>query len=63
MARGGPQRHEKQTYLYVYIRSEWNTDGMKGVQITTNKDFKTLLLADNQVIVAKSETLLQRSVH
>jgi hypothetical protein len=29
---------------------------MKGIQITTNKDFKTLLLADDQVIVAKSET-------
>jgi DNA replication protein DnaD len=49
----------------VYINEilkEWNTNNIKGIQITRKKEIKTLLFADDQVIIAESETSLQKSV-
>jgi hypothetical protein len=42
---------------------EQNTDNLKGVQIKRNEEIKTLLFADDQVLIAELETLLQKSVH
>jgi hypothetical protein len=54
------------TLFNIYINeiiSKWNTDNVKGIQITRNKEIKTLLFADDQVLIAESEILLQKSVH
>jgi hypothetical protein len=45
------------------ILSEWNTDNIQETQLTRNKEIKTLLFADDQVITAESETILQKSTH
>jgi hypothetical protein len=42
------------------IISEWNTDDIKGLKISRNKEIKTLLFADDQVLMADSENLLQK---
>jgi hypothetical protein len=42
---------------------EWNTDNIKGIQIKINKEIKTPLFTDDQVLLAELETLLQKSVH
>jgi hypothetical protein len=39
-------------------------ENIKRIEVTRNKDkTKTLLSADDQVVMAESETSLQRSVH
>jgi hypothetical protein len=45
------------------VLSECNTDNVQGMQLTRNKEIKTLLFADDQVITAEFETLLQKSIH
>jgi hypothetical protein len=45
------------------IISEWNTDDTKGLKIPRNKEIKTLLFADDQVLMADSENLLQKLTH
>jgi hypothetical protein len=45
------------------IISEWDNNNIKGLKISRNTEIKTLLLADDQVIMAESENLLQKSVH
>jgi hypothetical protein len=50
------------TLFNVYINeiiSEWNTDDMKGLRISRNKEIKTLLFADDQLLMEDSENLLQ----
>jgi len=43
------------------IMSEWNKKNKKRVKITRNKDIKPIFFADDQVVVAEWENLLQRS--
>jgi hypothetical protein len=50
----------------IYINeiiSEWDNNNIKGLKILSNTEIKTLLFADDQVIMAESENLLQKSAH
>jgi hypothetical protein len=54
------------TLFNTYINKilpEWNTNNIGGIQLTRNKEIKTLVFADDQVITAEYETLLQKSIH
>jgi hypothetical protein len=45
------------------IITEWREEDIKGIKISGNKDIKTLLLVDDQVIVEDSEDALQIPIH
>jgi hypothetical protein len=54
------------TLFNIYVNeiiSEWDNNDIKGLKISGNTEIKTLLFADDQVIMAESENLLQKSVH
>jgi hypothetical protein len=38
-------------------------ENLQGTQLTRNREVKTLLFIDNHVIIAESETSLQKSIH
>jgi hypothetical protein len=45
------------------IQEIWETQGIKGIQISRNKCLNTLLFADDQVIISHSEDKSQKSTH
>jgi hypothetical protein len=45
------------------IITEWMEEDIKGIKISWNKDIKTLLFRDDQVIVSDSEDALQIPIH
>jgi hypothetical protein len=50
-------------YTPYHIITECTEGEIKGIKILRNKDIKTLLLADDQVVVADSKDALQISIH
>jgi hypothetical protein len=50
----------------IYINGiflDWNTFNIKVYKKKRNKEVNTLLFAGDQILIAKSETLLQKLVH
>jgi hypothetical protein len=53
-------------FVYIYlneIQEIWETEEIKGIQISRNKCLNTLLFTDDQVIISRSEDELQKSKH